>query len=188
MNRQQQILVFVALVATILFGRMIPHAANFAPVAAAGLLAGYAFRSKITAMAVPFFGMLLSDVLFAGTYGWKVMAFVYAGMILPVLFGSLLRNATSKDLNPTTAALVKVVKLAGASVGASLVFFLLSNLGTWMFGGMYALNAEGFAACFMAAVPFYKTTLAADLIFAGMLFGAWNLASVLVAKRAVVQA
>jgi hypothetical protein len=183
MNRQYTIGISIALIALIVLGRALPHVPNFAPVAASALLAGYLFRSRLMAIAVPMVGMLLSDLVI-GTYDWRVMAFVYAGLAIPALLGRLLRSETPGFQQPWLRPLVRVGKLAGAATGSALVFFVLSNFGVWVAGSMYAYTAEGLAICYTVAIPFLKSSLSADLLFSGMLFGAYQVVSAVAARRA----
>jgi hypothetical protein len=183
MNRPSIIGISLALIALIVLGRNLPHVPNFAPVAAAGLLAGYLFRSRVLAISVPMLGMLLSDLLI-GMYDWRVMAFVYAGLAIPALLGRLLRAETPSFEQPGLRSLVRVGKLAGAATGSALIFFLLSNFGVWAAEGMYAHTAQGLAICYTVAVPFLKSSLSADLFFSGLLFGAYQL--VAAASRAAL--
>lgn len=182
MNRQYTIGISVALIALIVLGRALPHVPNFAPVAASALLAGYLFRSRVLALAVPLMGMLLSDLMI-GTYDWRVMAFVYAGLAIPALLGRLLRTETPAFRQPWLRPLVRVGKLAGAATGSALVFFLVSNFGVWAAGNMYAYTAEGLAICYTVAIPFLKSSLSADLLFTGMLFGAFQVARIAATRR-----
>jgi hypothetical protein len=46
---------------------------------------------------------------------------------------------------------------------ASLLFFLISNLGVWIY--WYAHTLQGLATCYLLAVPFYRNTLIGDLVF-----------------------
>jgi len=46
----------------------------------------------------------------------------------------------------------------------------------WLFSGFYPLTSAGLAACYVAAIPFFQTTVAADLVYAGLLFGGFALA------------
>lgn len=183
MNRQYTIGISIALIALIVLGRALPHVPNFAPVAASALLAGYLFRSRLVAIAVPMLGMLISDALI-GMYDWRVMAFVYAGLAIPALLGRLLRSETPAFKATWMRPLVRVGKLAGAATGSALVFFLVSNFGVWAAEGMYAHTAQGLAICYTVAIPFLKSSLSADLLFSGMLFGAYQAANYLVARRA----
>jgi hypothetical protein len=173
----KELMVFVALVALIVVARFLPHAANFAPAAAAGLFAGYFFRSRLVAIAVPLLGMMMSDMLFAGAYNYSVMAVVYIAMALPALAGPLLRKVEG------SATRKSIFVLLGAA-GCSVLFFVATNFAVWMFDGMYAQNATGFAACYAAAVPFFRWTLAGDLFFAVTLFGVHALATRLMASKA----
>lgn len=51
---------------------------------------------------------------------------------------------------------------------ASLAFFLLSNLGVWLY--WYPRTLTGLMACYLAAVPFYSRTLIGDGLFG---YGYW---------------
>lgn len=69
-------------------------------------------------------------------------------------------------------------RIGGAAVGASIIFYLLSNFGVWMGGMMYPKTFTGLIACYVAALPFFGMSLAANLIFSGVMFGAakrWDL-------------
>jgi hypothetical protein len=169
--------VFLFLVALIVAGRYFPHATNFTPAAAAALFAGFWFRNRLVAMAIPLCGMLLSDLLIQKPYPVPTMVTVYMAMLIPALLGgSLFRN--------TGASLLKKAGMVGVgALSGSLLFFVSTNLAVWLFDGIYALNGAGLAACFAAAVPFFRYTVAGDLFFAGLLFGGFALVSHLAALR-----
>jgi hypothetical protein len=178
----KNILVFVGLVALIVVGRYLPHAANFTPAAAAGLFAAYYFRNRLTAVAVPLTGMLLSDMLLDMPYHLGTMAVVYAAIALPALVaGSWLRNASKHRWS-------HALKAFAGTVGASMLFFISTNFAVWAFDGLYAHNMTGFVACYAAAVPFLKWTLAGDLSFGLLLFGGAAALQHIVAARQKVQA
>jgi hypothetical protein len=174
-------IVFAALVGLIVVGRYLPHIANFTPVAAAGLFAGYHFRSKWIAMSVPFAGMLLSDLLFAGQYNLGVMAIVYIAIASPALLGGWLRK-------PAANSWQHGLKVALGAGGGAITFFLSTNFADWLFSGMYAQNLNGLVACYTAAIPFFQWTLAGDLCFAALLFGLHALYMRSQAKQAIALA
>jgi hypothetical protein len=89
--------------------------------------------------------------------------FVYGSVALVVLLGWL---ALSR---------ITVLRLGGAAVASSVLFFLITNFGTWMLSGMYPLSASGLAACYVAAIPFFQNTVAGDLFYVGVLFGGFAL-------------
>jgi hypothetical protein len=50
-------------------------------------------------------------------------------------------------------------------------FFLLSNFVVWAGGALYPRTLAGLAACYTAALPFYRNDLVSTAITAGALFG-----------------
>ena len=72
-------------------------------------------------------------------------------------------------------------RIAGASLAGSIGFFIVSNFAVWVGGAlaMYPRNLAGLVECYAAAVPFFRNSLAGDLIFAGAFFGV----SALIASR-----
>ena len=77
---------------------------------------------------------------------------------------------------------VSVLRVAGAALASSIVFFLVSNFGVWALSGMYPHSAAGLAACYIAAIPFFQNTLAGDLFYATLLFGGFRIAELLVPR------
>jgi hypothetical protein len=66
--------------------------------------------------------------------------------------------------------------IAGAAFASSILFFVLTNFGMWLFSGLYPLTLEGLVACYVAAIPFFQNTVAGDLFFTALLFGGFALA------------
>ena len=62
-------------------------------------------------------------------------------------------------------------RLAAFSVGASVLFFVTSNFAEWVADPKYPKTPAGLALCFVAAIPFFWATLAADLLGTAALFG-----------------
>ena len=65
-------------------------------------------------------------------------------------------------------------RVFGGALGASLVFFIVSNFGVWLGSALYPLTAEGLIMCYTAAIPFFHYTLAGNLIYCGVLFGGYE--------------
>ncbi len=134
--------------------RVVPHPPNFAPVGATAVFAGRTLRPWI-AMSLVAGAMFLGDLILARVHGYpavsSVTPFVYGGFFVQALLGSRWRSK-------------KGGALAAAGVG-SFFFFLLSNFGVWIGGGMYPLTTSGLVDCYVAAVPFYGATLAGDLVW-----------------------
>lgn len=144
---------------------------NFAPVAAIALFAGYAFRSRLLAVAAPLGVMVLSDLVIGGYYP-PIMVVVYASLAAPVLAGHWLRTNMEMSAGRSLAALI------GSSLAASVMFFLTTNFACWFFlPGIYPQTLTGLIECYAFALPFFRYTLSGDLLFAVALFSgsfAWQ--------------
>ena len=162
LSEEDPMLAYLYLIVAVAF-RLVPHPAwNFTPAAAALLFFGA--RATRRQMWLPVVALAATDVLlnrfvyhaptdisFLFTWLW------YAAIVL--LGNGILRSRTS------------VARVLGASLTASLSFFLISNFFVWATGTMYARNFAGLLTCFTAAIPFFRGTLAGDLVFSAAMFG-----------------
>lgn len=149
--------------------RLLPHPPNFTPLFAMALFGGAYFGSRIVAFAVPLAAMFLSDLalglLLYGTAIFPSMPFVYASFVLTVLLGCWVQR---RQCSP--------VAIAGAALASSFLFFVVSNFGVWLQWHLYPKTLEGLVACYIAALPFYRNTLAGNAVFTLVLFGGFALA------------
>lgn len=148
--------------------RLLPHPWNLTPLGAMFLFGGAAFERRRDSLLVPLAALLLSDVavmylLYGGRYGWNWSPFTWLAFLLVGTLGWTLRRRTS------------ITRVAGASLAGSFLFFLVSNFGTWIGGGMYPLTFSGLTACYVAGLPFLRNTILGDLLYAGLFFGSWQL-------------
>jgi len=160
----------IALLTAILFAallRLVPHPPNFAPIGAMALFSGAYLGRRPAAFAAPLGAMVLSDALL-GFYSGFWITYLAVGLI--VLVGALVLLRKSP------------LRIAGAAVASSVLFFLVSNFGTWALSGMYPHTPAGLAACFVAAIPFFQNTVAGDLFYATLLFGGFRVAELLVPR------
>jgi len=148
--------------AVLVHARAIPMPFHFTPVAAALLFFGA--RMPRNRMITPLALLIVSDIyLTKFTYGYPltwdhaVTWLWYAAMLL--LGGVLSRNTSP-------------LRVAGASLVASLSFFVISNFAVWaVWRDMYPATWGGLMACYIAAVPFFRNTVASDLFFSAAFFG-----------------
>lgn len=162
-------MVYLLIIIGVIF-RFVPHPANFAPIAAIGLFSGCYLKKK-WAFLLPIGAMLISDY-FIGFYSWKIMASVYLSFALIGLIGI----AVKKHKN--------VYTVIGSSLGASVLFYLVTNFAVWAFGTMYAPNFAGLIQCYVAAIPFFRNTVMGDLFYVSVFFGSYELVSLWVQQRA----
>jgi hypothetical protein len=160
---------------------------NFAPVAALALFAGYYFRSRWAAAALPISVMIVTDLMIGG-YEPAVMAAVYLALAAPALWGGFLRRLSFDRADRTrgawSGAAMATAAVATSSLAASVFFFLASNFAHWVFTDMYPKTVVGLIHCYSAALPFFRYTLTGDLAFASVLFGGYALATMLLLKPA----
>lgn len=151
----------------IIFGfamRLLPHVPNMAPVAAIAVFAG-AYLDKRIVPWVPLAIMMVTDLIIGlhdvVFYTWG--AFIFIGFM-----GTWLKGRATPG------------NILGVTVVSALTFFAISNFGVWMV--WYPHNWQGFAACYISAIPFFRNTMIGNLFFALVLFGAYELARKLAGK------
>jgi hypothetical protein len=142
--------------------RLVPHPPNVTPIAAIALFSGAYLADRRLSLVVPLLAMLLSD-LFLGFY--SSMALTYLAFALSVVLGWSLHSRRARPL-----------PVLGAAVGSSLIFYLLTNFGSWVTTGLYPHDPAGLLAAYVAGLPFYRNSLAGDLLFTGLLFWGFHLA------------
>lgn len=131
---------------------------NFAPVTAVALFAGTYIKDRRWAIALPLVIMFCSDLLI-GFYDLRILIAVYGSFAISGFWGFLIRRHK------------KLLVVVGATLGASISFYLLTNLAVWLFSGMYALTAAGIFRCYLLALPFFRNTLLGDLFYVSVFFG-----------------
>ena len=172
MNQTRTILISLLIIG--IGSRLIPHYPNFTAVGAVSLFgAAFAGRRSV-AIILPFLVMLISDMVLNNliyaaaypndfnqvTFFYKGALWTYAALGIIVIFGhALFRNG------------VTLPKVFGGALGASLIFFLLSNFGVWAMSSIYPVNLAGVLACYTAGLPFLINQVLGDLFFSTALFG-----------------
>lgn len=160
-----------ALILAAALSRLLPHPYNFSPIAGMALLGGATFRNRKLAFLLPIGALFLSDLcfsLFTGVSGFYGPSQVvnYTAFALIVLLGM------------TAIKKIKVKNVILASLAASFLFFILSNFGVWLVAGgipPYTADGAGLLNTYVLGIPFFGNTLAGDLFYCGVLFGAYSL-------------
>lgn len=157
-------IVWLALVALGVAGRLCQPTWHVTPMAAVALAAGAVFPNPLVAATVPLASLVVSNFGLDAYESLPMAAVVFAATAWPVLLGGLLRRMATG----TRAAAVMAL-LAGA-LASSLVFFLATNLAFWWFTAEYPHTAEGLLACFAAALPFYRWMPVGDVAWTAATF------------------
>jgi hypothetical protein len=151
---------------------------NFNAIGAAALFGGIVLKDKRLAYVVPLLSLFLSDVFlqyFTSIHALDSeylgqLLFVYGAFLLITWIGTLIKK-------------VNVLTLLLSSIGTGVLFFLISNLGTFMTTNLYPKTGAGLLACYAAGIPFYQSDnmfssfalngLLGNVFFTAVLFGAW---------------
>jgi len=153
------------LVAAVL--RLVPHPPNFTPIGAMALFSGAYLGRRAIAFAAPFGALLLSDLVLGFYHG---QATVYFSVALIVMIGMLALRRVS------------ALRVGAAAMASSVLFFVITNFGMWLFSGFYPRTIAGLEACYVAAIPFFQNTVAGDLFYAVLLFGGFKVAETLLPR------
>lgn len=147
--------------------RLIPHMHNFTPIGAIALFSGTYIISKRLSILLPLGILLFSDLLLELVHGngiYRDMLFVYGSFALVVTIGYLLRGREQRQT------------IMVAALCSSLIFFFITNFGTWLMYDLYPKTGSGLLSCYIAGIPFFKGTVMGDLFYCLVLFGSYALA------------
>jgi len=160
-------LALAALIFLAALSRLIPHPPNFSPVEAVALFGGAYFANRSWALIVPLIAMFVSDLILGVMNGGIYFDyFVSAGFLLIYLCIAL-----SAILGFGIRGKVGVGRVIGYSLLGSVLFFLVTNFGTWLGSSMYPQTATGLMDAYVAGIPFFQNTVLGTLFYSGLLFG-----------------
>lgn len=149
--------------------RLLPHPPNFTPLTALALFGGAQFADRRLAYAVLLLALLLSDLVLGVYWSWSSMAYQPHMWLQYVCFALIV------TLGLTLQRRGAAVRVAGTMLAASVLFFVISNFGEWVFQSWYPKTFAGLVACYVAAIPFFGNTLLGDALFTLLLFGGFHL-------------
>ncbi len=141
-----------------IFSRCIIHIPNFTPVIALALFSGAYLNKRYTAL-MPVVLMIISD-FFIGFH--DTIIFTWGAMAICSLLGFYLRNNKN------------AIRIFILSLLSSVLFFLITNFGTWLAGNLYPKTWVGLQDCFVLAVPFFRPTVLSTILYAAVLFGGYE--------------
>jgi hypothetical protein len=173
----KNILIAVALILAAAFTRVLTFEMqwfNLAPIAAVGLFAGCVIKDKKYAFLYAIMAQLIGDLYIQFLTPWQGFygidqAFVYISLLMITALGFIMKQP-------------KAASVLGYSVGAAVLFFLVTNFGVWvaietgkadLFG--YGTGISGLMNTFIAGIPFFKNTLIGTVAGSVLLFGAYHL-------------
>ncbi len=127
---------------------------NFEIVSSVALLSGF-FLGGIFSFLVPLAIIFLSDLFIGNT---AILLFTWSAFGIIGLIGMAIKKEYQAPI---------------FGVLAACFFFIYTNFGWWILSGMYPHNFQGLIACYINALPFFKTNLLGNLILTPLVFGAF---------------
>lgn len=176
-NRSFVISLVLMVLVSALYRIMPNRPMGFAPQIAIGLFSGALFvNNKKWAFVMPLLSIFLSDLLYHALYinGLTDIRGFYAGQWLNYIlftgtacFGFLVKSN-------------KIFHILAAALAAPTAYFLVSNFFVWASDRGFGLNRpktlNGLLLCYNDALPFYRNSLMATVVFSAVLFGTYYLA------------
>ena len=145
-----------------ILSRLIIHVPNFTPVIAIALFGGVYLSSR-QALWLPLLLLAVTDILI-GFH--NTMPYTWSSIFFISLTGLWLKKHKSS----------KTIFIS--SVWSSILFFVVTNFGVWLSGGLYPLTFVGLRDCFILAIPFFKYELLATCLYTVLFFGLYEVIAV----------
>jgi hypothetical protein len=162
-NFSRQFVIVSIMILIAAFSRLLTnafHIWNFTPITAMALFSGAEIRNKRFAFLIPLSAMIITDA-FLGFY--QGILVVYVALLVITMFGFILQNRVS------------IISVILASLGASAIFFLVTNFALFYPTMLYPHTWQGIISSYTAGIPFLKNAVIGDLIYSGILFGSYEL-------------
>jgi hypothetical protein len=159
------VLVFFGIFFRVLRVEMAPEILpNFSPLMASALC-GALFLPGWIGLVVPVAALLLSDLVLNLHYGEPMVS----AQLLWTLPGYLVAVAIGWSLRGRT----RLIPVLGGTLAASLLFYVVTNTGSWLGLASYPQNFSGWVQAMTAGLPgypptwsFLRNSLTGDLLFA----------------------
>ena len=149
------------LILAVIVARVLLRPLAFAPVMPALLFFGARTPRKmfwLPAVLLTATDLYLTLVVYGA--GFKIDQLIVSAWYLGIM---LLGNAALKDG-------AKPLRVLGSALAGSMSFFIVSNFGVWAVWPTYPKTLGGLAACYVAAIPFFRNQFVSDMLFTAVIF------------------
>jgi len=174
-NKKNTYFAAAALIFVGAFSRFLDFMPNFSPMESIALFGAAYLGHKVLAYAVPIIAMYVSDLVLNNTLTRAFfpdkegivlfddyMIYNFIGMIAIVAVGRvLLKN-------------VSAVKVGAGALIASSLFFVITNIGSWLSLPIYTKDLAGLTTAYSAGLPFFNNSWVSTLVFSTILFGSFE--------------
>lgn len=165
MNKNNLIITICLLIFFAIAVRLFPHAPNMTPITAIAFI-GSLYLGRKWAIVLPLLALFLSDLLI-GFYDWKIMLSVYGSFALIGFLSFIVTKYRA------------ILPVGFSVIGASLLFFLITNGAVWAFSPWYEKTASGLLYSYELGLPFLRNMLVGDVLYTTALVAIFECAFVL---------
>jgi hypothetical protein len=166
--------------------RLIPHTFNFTAMGAVSMFGAAYFSSRRLAIFTPLLAVWVSDLYLNNvmydeyfpefTWFYEGFYWQYGTYTIITLLGFMLFRK------------ITVIRVVIGALSSSVIFFLITNFGSWIGSTFYSQNLTGLMASYTAGLPFFRATLVGDLIFTSAMFGLYEFFKSIIPSREVSKA
>jgi hypothetical protein len=160
-SRTSILLPYVLILVVAILRLAVSHPYNFIPIFACLLFFG-AFRPR-REFAMPFLALVGVDIfLTTHRYGFPLTgghAVTWIWYLAALFLGAMMLGNS-----------ISFRRVVGASLLASVSFFLASNFMVWAEWGMYPKTVSGLGTCYVAALPFFRNGVVSETVFSLLIF------------------
>lgn len=146
--------------------RLLPHPYNLTPIGGMALAGGAYLGRQYLAFVIPFVTLFVTDIILNNTVNRvffteaeglvifsDYMLFSYLAFGLTVMLGLIIGTKNKSKL------------VIGGALVSSIIFFLITNFGTFLTEAIYPKTGSGLLTCYAAAIPFFWNTLVSHLVY-----------------------
>lgn len=166
-----QIFLVVLLIAVGVISRFVDLPNNFVAIGAISLISAYYLPSRL-GWILPLSILFVSD-LFIGFYQPFVMAAVYGSYVIMWGLGVFAKRFNSRSA------------LLPATLAGSITFYVVTNFAVWAFSPLYSKTLAGLIQSYWMALPFFRSTLAGDLVYVVLLVAVFEAVKVMVKRESL---
>lgn len=161
MNHQTSPLLTGLIISCGIFSRLIPHLPNFSPEIVFALYLGMKNDRPLIGFATIFLMAIASDILLSISHPWPAFGnwtlFTYSGLLIIGWVGAMQKSSCYG------------MKFMLSALGATLGYWIWTNLGAWLMSTMYPHTLPGFITCYTLALPFLSTAIAASIAWCAII-------------------
>jgi len=158
--KKQDIIILSAVMLALVLIRVYFNIPNFNPLGAIALMGGVLFGRNWLAFLIPVSALFVGDLLLSSNNALN-QDYLFSASFLTVYasFGVMIALGMLLTKKPSLSGVL------GGSLLAAIVFFAVTNAGSWFTLPEYPKTFDGLMAAYTAGIPFFRNTLVSQVLF-----------------------